>query len=208
MQEGEKRRYKRLSANLITRIRRASFRDTTLLSIRSLQQEARIKNISLGGVFIETNLPFELGAYVELDFVIPGYPDEIHALGVVKWSNDGSKKGLPVGMGIEFLELTARTKSEISRYVDATLAEQYRKELTKSTIHQNLLRYHCKRSGELIDKDVLASFLRCDSQKLQEVLADFEKLNLLRVVKDKIRFLVPEDKILSEIIKQWYEKQK
>jgi uncharacterized protein (TIGR02266 family) len=209
MEQKNKRKFKRLATNLITRMRRASYRDTTVLNIKAIEQEARIQNISLGGVFIETPMPFEVGAHIVMDFAIPGYPDEIRALGVVKWSNSGSMgKEQPIGMGIEFLELTAHSKGEISKYVDTTISDEYKKQLLKSTLHQNLLRYYCKKAGEIIEKEALATFLACKPEELDKIIVDFEKLNLIKVVKNQVKFLPTEDKILSETIKEWLKTQK
>ena len=102
MSEGsDKRKFKRISTNMIVRIRTQKPSETTFIRL-----DQRVKNASVGGLFIETLQPFLVGSVVEFDFRVPGSPDLVRAKGLVRWSNDGSETTMPAGMGVEFLEVS------------------------------------------------------------------------------------------------------
>ncbi|RME03306.1 MAG: hypothetical protein D6805_06995 [Planctomycetota bacterium] len=67
--------------------------------------EARIGNVSSGGLFIRTDEEFEEGALADLDFKLP---DKLPAntLGLIKWVKPG-------GIGIEFFYATEEEKNAI-----------------------------------------------------------------------------------------------
>ena len=94
---------------MITRIRSKS-----LSGPEQIQLQVLIRDISLGGVFIETRVPFEVGRLVEFQFSVPGVSTLVSARGMVRWTNDGSERDSPVGMGIEFLELRTSSGDEIT----------------------------------------------------------------------------------------------
>ena len=73
-----------------------------------------IRDISMGGAFIETTYPFEVGRVVEMQFTAPGTSTPVLAKGIVRWSNDGSQRNLQVGMGIEFFELRTSSGETVS----------------------------------------------------------------------------------------------
>ena len=65
-------------------------------------------NISVGGMFIQTDAPFSLGTHIRLKFRLPDIADPILAVGTVCWVNQpgaGSDQ-LHVGMGVHFEALS------------------------------------------------------------------------------------------------------
>jgi uncharacterized protein (TIGR02266 family) len=78
------------------------------------------KNISKGGIFIETRHPLPLGAHLVIRFQPPGH-DELEVEGIVAWLNpwrDGVKNPNP-GMGIEWKRLSAEQHELITQVVKA-----------------------------------------------------------------------------------------
>ena len=63
--------------------------------------EARCRDISLGGVFVETGSPLPYGAEVRLFIALPGLIQGPGIAGVVRWSK-------PTGMGVQFGVMGAR----------------------------------------------------------------------------------------------------
>jgi hypothetical protein len=53
------------------------------------------KDISLRGMFIETDLPAAVGATLVLGFTLPGHPKPMLVSGTVRWTSK-------VGMGVQF----------------------------------------------------------------------------------------------------------
>ncbi|RME81548.1 MAG: hypothetical protein D6785_08870 [Planctomycetota bacterium] len=68
--------------------------------------EAKIGNVSAGGLFIKTDEPFEEGALADLAFKLP---DKLPAntLGLIKWAKPNE------GIGIEFFYATEEEKQAI-----------------------------------------------------------------------------------------------
>ena len=54
-----------------------------------------IKNISAGGVFVETSEPFSTGEAVSLMFSIPNHEEQVKITGRIAWRTPG-------GVGVEF----------------------------------------------------------------------------------------------------------
>lgn len=79
-----------------------------------------IHDLSDGGIFIENNEPLDIGTIVEIEFTLPGRDEMIKAKGEVKWGIDDPAKcsidNVP-GMGIQFLEISKKSKNMISDYV-------------------------------------------------------------------------------------------
>jgi uncharacterized protein (TIGR02266 family) len=73
-------------------------------------------NLSKGGIFLESAEPLEPGEHVTLRFDVPG-AGELEVAGVVAWVRQGSRDGLPDGMGIQFDELDARYGDVIDEMV-------------------------------------------------------------------------------------------
>lgn len=76
-------------------------------------------NFSEGGIFIKTKKPFEIGKQIDFNFSLPDSPRIFHVKGKVVWKNsaNGPIKDLGEGVGIEFIEMDADTRSEISNFV-------------------------------------------------------------------------------------------
>ena len=67
---------------------------------------SRTVNISLGGLFLESSVPLELGATVQLRFSLPTQPEPVEVAGDVRWVV--KREGGHSGIGIRFQGLRAR----------------------------------------------------------------------------------------------------
>ena len=80
------------------------------------------ENISEGGIFIATHVPFEMGEEVELTFMLARGPKgerERYAVTCeVCWIRPDSGGGLPPGMGLKFKNLPDTATREIQSYID------------------------------------------------------------------------------------------
>jgi len=72
-------------------------------------------NISLGGVFVETEESFPLQARLQIRFRIPTQPEPIEVTGEVRWLEPGTGNQAP-GMGIRFQGLRAREVWALNRF--------------------------------------------------------------------------------------------
>ena len=80
---------------------------------------ARVKSISLGGLFIEEAEPVRVGDTVQVQFDIPG--GAVHAKAVVRRSIKGH------GMGVEFTELPAGARAALHKLLQKLLGDVHTK---------------------------------------------------------------------------------
>lgn len=64
-------------------------------------------NISIGGMFIQTDKPLPVGTRFRLRLQVPGRARAIETFGEVRWSMEDSSFGAQQGMGIRFDDLSA-----------------------------------------------------------------------------------------------------
>lgn len=76
------------------------------------------KNISLGGMFVETLDPLIVGATVQVKFKVPTQPEPIEVTGEIRWLERGAaaSAGGMTGMGIRFHGLRAREVWALNRF--------------------------------------------------------------------------------------------
>lgn len=199
MDGAEKRKFKRLDTHWITKIRKISLTD----SIR--ERLERIKNASLGGVFVDTPMPFETGALVALEFGIPGVVERVQARGIVRWSNDGRVKGQPIGMGVEFLEVTARARDALEEFFRIESGKESLRVLTRTPLHESLLRFYCRKLGGTFTMADLAEYMGCGRAELQEALKDMAAFQLVNVSGESLQFVPSSNPDVLRAVQGWYE---
>ncbi len=78
------------------------------------------RNISGGGIFVQTAQLLPLNHGVRLRFTLPGISHRFDLSGIVVWSNPGSKQSsLPSGMGIKFLDIDPQSRELIADFIKA-----------------------------------------------------------------------------------------
>lgn len=81
----------------------------------SKQITAKSRNLSLGGMFAETEELLPVQTTVEIRFRIPTQPEPVDVAGEVRWI-EPAKPGAPGGMGIRFQGLRARDVWALNRF--------------------------------------------------------------------------------------------
>jgi uncharacterized protein (TIGR02266 family) len=79
------------------------------------------RNISLGGVFIETDQTLPFGAKVSLKFKIPTQVEVIEVEGQVRWLE--MEEGQLRGLGVRFEGLRARDVWALNKFFEKPLEE-------------------------------------------------------------------------------------
>jgi uncharacterized protein (TIGR02266 family) len=79
------------------------------------------RNISLGGVFIETDQTLPFGAKVSLKFKIPTQAEVIEVEGQVRWLE--MEEGQLRGLGVRFEGLRARDVWALNKFFEKPLEE-------------------------------------------------------------------------------------
>ena len=86
---------------------------------RKLMRDYSI-NMSTGGIFVETSTPLPEDTTLYLKFMLPAATKPITCTSKVAWTNAPGKirsKGLPVGMGLQFLDLPLEKLHSIRKYI-------------------------------------------------------------------------------------------
>ena len=82
---------------------------------------AHTRNISLGGVFIETDQTLPFGAKVSLKFKVPTQSEAIEVDGQVRWLE--MDEGRLRGIGVRFEGLRARDVWALNKFFEKPLEE-------------------------------------------------------------------------------------
>lgn len=201
MTDAPKRRYVRIPSNFIVKIRNRKLTDSTRIELE------KIKNISAGGVFIETKMPFPMGSVIEMEFTIPQQDKLVSAKGVVKWSNDGSIPDAPIGMGVEFYSISHVDVNTISEFVKKEVSKNISEKLSGDPKRKAILKLYSKHvGGEIPIPEFLkeTGILKEDT----EIVQDFVEIGILSIIDDKtVKFTAPEDrKVLDAIVEALKEK--
>lgn len=76
-------------------------------------------NVSLGGMFIQTDDPLPLGTRFRLRFQLPNLTRTIEAEATVQWVHRPDEAGpLTAGMGVRFDELAATDRAEVEALLE------------------------------------------------------------------------------------------
>lgn len=110
-----KRIYHRLEIDQFTNLREAND------DLSSLTPEAHIRNVSVGGAFLETSESFVIGCGVRFSIVIPTVAEEMPVLAIVRHLDSD-----PIlGIGVEFLGVSPKHLEELTKYI-----QEYKRETT------------------------------------------------------------------------------
>jgi uncharacterized protein (TIGR02266 family) len=83
---------------------------------------SRLKNISVGGVFVLARKLEAVGTEVRVKFSLPGLEGAIEASGRVAWtySQGGTRDQNSSGMGIQFSDLKEEDRARIARFIESS----------------------------------------------------------------------------------------
>ena len=77
-------------------------------------------NVSVGGIFLITQTPFEVGTNLKIVFSLPGQEQPVQAMGAVAWSrNQRTAPDRQPGMGVQFMEIKMEDVERIRTLVNA-----------------------------------------------------------------------------------------
>lgn len=83
----------------------------------------RCRDLSLGGLFLQTECPFDIDQTITLKFSIPAQDKEISisCTARVAWTNLAAKRlkvDYPSGVGLQFLDLSREGATALSKFID------------------------------------------------------------------------------------------
>jgi uncharacterized protein (TIGR02266 family) len=80
------------------------------------KQVSQTRNISLGGLYLESAAALPIGITVQLRFQLPTQPEPVEVAGDVRWVVKKEGAGEQAGIGIRFQGLRARDVWALNRY--------------------------------------------------------------------------------------------
>ncbi|GIW72168.1 MAG: hypothetical protein KatS3mg102_1710 [Planctomycetota bacterium] len=83
--------------------------------VRSVR--ARLKNVGIGGLYVETDAEIPVGTLADLDLRLEGRP-LANTLGLVRWLRPGQ------GLGIEFFYSTEEERDALRAYLEGWVRER------------------------------------------------------------------------------------
>jgi uncharacterized protein (TIGR02266 family) len=107
-------------ADLAEHFRRIDPRYERQLEVEMLfdgkKQVTRTRNLSLGGLYVETPFPIPIGTTVQLRFQLPTQPEPVEVAADVRWVVNKGSSTEEIGMGIRFQGLRARDVWALNRF--------------------------------------------------------------------------------------------
>lgn len=73
-------------------------------------------DISMGGLFLESDIPVKLGTMLFLSFIIPGHKRPVRATGEVV-RKTGILDGVSTGMGVRFVGISELTRARLEEFL-------------------------------------------------------------------------------------------
>lgn len=180
--------------------------------------KAKILNISMGGIYIETNQPLPEGTLFEFEFKLPDSNKMVKSKGMVTWV---TKKNNQACMGIKFIKISTNDKKAIIAYIESKLSEkgisieEFNEGVVPKVIksgfeglvvddlHQSFLRIYFKEIGFDMALDEVQEKLGCTEEQLKFLIKTYEKAGIISKEKDKVNFFYSEDQKLRNQIENW-----
>lgn len=89
-------------------------------------KKAYLKNISGGGLFVESNQQVTIGDSVQVRLTFSEKNIDMTLKGIVSWTNPQRRPGIPAGFGMKFIDLTDEARRIIHELVADSIASQLR----------------------------------------------------------------------------------
>ncbi|MBI5507399.1 MAG: PilZ domain-containing protein [Deltaproteobacteria bacterium] len=116
MSTSNQREHKRVAATIGVKVRSPDGRRASA---------EKIRNISLGGVFIEMDDPLPFGTDIDLEFTLPEDPRVVQCKGFVVWSTKTSPEraeGLK-GIGVRLMDIGVRDMRLLNEFIEEQLKQ-------------------------------------------------------------------------------------
>jgi uncharacterized protein (TIGR02266 family) len=78
----------------------------------------RAENISIGGMFMSSNRPLQVGERFPMEFILPDRKTKIGCTGEVVWTREYTSEGAgSQGVGVRFVDLNAQKMKAIEQWI-------------------------------------------------------------------------------------------
>lgn len=108
----ERRKFIRLNINVEIKY--------AVVSDKSAERTAQTRDIGAGGICILADEPLKKGDVLDINFLLPEVPPNVHAKGRVAWIKPfsiASEQNIRYDTGIEFIDITDEDRKRVNKYV-------------------------------------------------------------------------------------------
>ena len=114
MSPSSRREHKRIDASISVKVKSPDGRR---------ESSEKIRNISLGGIFIEMKDPLAFGTDIDLEFSLPVNPRLINCKGFVVWSTKESpERGQGMkGIGVRLMDIGVQEMRTLNEFIEQEL---------------------------------------------------------------------------------------
>ncbi len=189
----EGRTYRRVPVDMVATLRSAQLPEGARQKL-----VAKVINVSQGGLFLACDEPLPAGSLMELSFRPAEDADMVEGLAVVRWTSEH-----PTGMGLEFVRLSDNEREHIGRMVARNQATMVMEAVTRTELHQRLLRAYYTDMGGRCSLAEVATRMGSSVIVIREGLKPFVQHDLARLSESRVEFRPPQDEELSKRIKRW-----
>lgn len=91
---------------------------------RNLYTESTM-SLSMGGLYVKTRHPLEVGSLFMVDFTLPGFDNHFKVMGKVIWKKVAGDANGPPGMGIKFSEVPKDDRIVLLQYLAGSQITQH-----------------------------------------------------------------------------------
>ncbi|MFH0911921.1 MAG: PilZ domain-containing protein, partial [Planctomycetota bacterium] len=190
--EEQKRRYKRFPTDMEVR-----FRPIRIDNAQKEKSLNELKNISENGAFVLTDIPAPLDSFIEMDFVLEGSGTQVHVLGVVRWRDETPGN---MGMGVQFLEVKAKDRGTINRFLKRRSATESIQSVTGSALHRAVMRNVISHWDEEVPIAHIMRGTGASRSLFDRSLLDFEKNGFVERKGELIRCIRPASQELCKAL--------
>ncbi|MHC4913880.1 MAG: protein kinase domain-containing protein, partial [Planctomycetota bacterium] len=189
----EGRTYRRVPVDMVANARPAELPEGARKKLA-----ARVINLSEGGLFLTCDEPLPAGSLMQFAFRPAEGAEMLEGLAVVRWVAEA-----PPGMGLEFVELSGAEREKISRMVATAAAARVMIDVTRTELHERLLRIYYTEMDSRCSLTEVAGRAGTTVVMVREGLKPFVHHGLVRLTESGVEFRPPMEEETSARIKRW-----
>ncbi len=84
------------------------------------------QDLSAGGLFVATDMLCPVGECIRVHFTLPGSAEVMDAITEVRWVRSTDMNGTESGMGLQFLQMSTKTKQAVKEFAVKRKAMRHR----------------------------------------------------------------------------------
>lgn len=191
MSPPQQRRYKRFPLDVqVTVSRQVPTKEQANLIL------SKLKDISENGAYVVMDPPFPVGTLLTVEFDLAQKGARLKAVGLVRWTQTDKP---PVGMGVQFLEVSTLDKNQLKQFVEERMGEEMIRTVTGTPSHRAILKILLLHLDQVLPLSQLARSTGSSQSLLLRTLNDFHRYGLIRIDGDGVRCIPPPPEVIETL---------